>query len=64
MAYTTINKSTDYFNTVTYQGSGGNNFAISSLDFAPNLTWIKRMTSTQNHFLFDGKSLTFNPTSF
>jgi len=53
MAYTTINKSTDYFNTVTYQGSGGNNFAISSLDFAPNLTWIKRMTSTQNHFLFD-----------
>ena len=53
MAYTTIDKPSDYFNTVTYQGSGGNNFAISSLDFAPNLTWIKRMTSTQNHFLFD-----------
>ena len=54
MSYTNgLDKPSDYFDTVTYQGSGGNNFAISSLDFAPNLTWIKRMTSTQNHFLFD-----------
>ena len=57
MAYTDIDKPSDYFNTVTYTGngtaigSGGN--AITGVGFQPDWVWIKDRTSTNNHNLFD-----------
>ena len=47
MAYSSIVKPTDYFVTKLYTGNGGTN-NITGLDFAPNLVWIKRRTSS-NH---------------
>ena len=52
MAYTTINKSTDYFNTKLYTGNGGTN-ALTGVGFEPSLTWIKQRNGTENHALFD-----------
>jgi hypothetical protein len=41
MAYTTINKSTDYFNTKLYTGTGASQ-SITGVGFQPDWTWIKR----------------------
>ena len=53
MAYTTINKGTDNFNTATWTG---NNTArsITGVGFQPDLTWLKSRTQTYNHILTDG----------
>jgi len=40
MAYTTINKGSDYFNTVTYTGNGGTQ-SVTGVGFQPNWCWIK-----------------------
>ena len=53
MVYTTINKSTDYFNTKLYTGNGTTDTAITGVGFQPDLTWFKGRTNTENHFLFD-----------
>ena len=50
MAYTTINKSTDYFNTVLYTGNFSTN-AITGVGFAPDFVWIKERSSTSSHVL-------------
>jgi len=52
MAYTTINKSTDYFNTKLYTGNGGTQ-NIAGLDFKPDWTWIKGRSNNHHHALFD-----------
>ncbi len=52
MAYTTINKSTDYFNTKLYTGNGGTQ-SITGVGFQPDFTWIKNRSATENHFLQD-----------
>ena len=53
MAYTTINKSTDYFNTKPYTGNGGTN-AITGVGFQPDWTWIKnRSQGSTNHRITD-----------
>jgi hypothetical protein len=52
MAYTTINKSTDYFNTKLYTGNGSTQ-SISSVGFAPDLVWIKDRDATGYHFWTD-----------
>ena len=61
MAYTTIDKPTDYFETVLYTGNGastpsgsGSTQTISSLDFAPDWVWLKdRTQSGHNNNLAD-----------
>jgi len=53
MAYTTINKSTDYFNTKLYTGNSTDNHAITGVNFQPDLVWIKRRNQAANHNLFD-----------
>ena len=40
MAYTTINKPSDYFNTVTYTGNGGTQ-SVTGVGFQPDWCWIK-----------------------
>ena len=52
MPYTTINKSTDYFNTKLYSGTGSSQ-AITGVGFQSDWTWIKQRTSTQEHWLVD-----------
>ena len=52
MAYTTINKSTDYFNTKLYTGNGSTQ-SITGVGFQPDWTWIKHRNGTGWHNLFD-----------
>jgi len=52
MAYTTINKSTDYFNTKLYTGNSSTQ-TISSVGFQPDFTWIKHRSGATAHMLFD-----------
>ena len=53
MAYTTINKSTDYFNTKLYTGTGSTR-SVTGVGFKPDFTWIKnRVKADSNHFLLD-----------
>ena len=52
MAYTTIDKPSDYFNTKLYTGTG-NSHAISGVGFSPNWVWLKSRSTTQNHILTD-----------
>ena len=55
MAYTTINKSSDYFNTKLYNGTGSSN-AVTGVGFQPDFTWIKRRNSATNHHLHNAIS--------
>jgi hypothetical protein len=52
MAYTTINKSDEYFNTKLYTGNDTTN-AITGVNFQPDLVWIKGRDSAYNHQLVD-----------
>ena len=53
MAYTTINKFTDYFNTVTYSGNGSNNHTITGVGFNADFVWNKLKNGNDDHRLFD-----------
>ena len=52
MAYTTINKHTDYFNTVLYSGNSSTN-NITGVGFQPDWLWIKARNYGENHVLYD-----------
>ena len=52
MAYTTINKSGDYFNTKLYTGTGSSN-ALTGVGFQPDWVWIKCRDDSHNHKVFD-----------
>ena len=52
MAYSTINKHTDHFNTKLYTGNGSTN-AVTGVGFAPDFTWIKSRSHAANHYLYD-----------
>ena len=52
MAYTTINKSTDYFNTKIFTGNGGTN-AITGVGHQPDLVWLKNRSTTDSYSLYD-----------
>ncbi len=52
MAYTTINKSTDYFNTKLYTGTGSTQ-SITGVGFQPDWTWIKNRSTTHDNILTD-----------
>ena len=53
MAYTTIDKSSDYFNTKLYTGTGTSPLSITGVGFQPDFLWIKRRNSSGNHRLTD-----------
>jgi len=53
MAYTTIDKPTDYFNTVLYTGNGSNGHAITGVGFQPDWVWIKGRSVAENHNVYD-----------
>jgi hypothetical protein len=53
MAYTTIKKPSDYFNTKLYTGNGSDAHSITGVGFQPDFVWIKNRDGTWNHALFD-----------
>ena len=52
MAYTTVNKSTDYFNTKLYTGNGGTQ-SVTGVGFQPDFTWLKSRSNSQDSELYD-----------
>ena len=67
MAYTTINKSTENFNTKLYTGNAGTQ-SITGVGFQPDLTWIKRRNTTGGNMWTDAvrgvtKTIISNETS-
>ena len=52
MAYTTINKSTDYFNTKLWSGNGSSQ-ALTGVGHQTDMVWIKSRTDTRKHNLYD-----------
>ena len=53
MAYTTINKSKDHFNTVTFTGTNGSGQSITGVGFQPDWLWIKHRTDVSTHRIQD-----------
>ena len=51
MAYTTINKSSEHFNTVLWEGNNTQGRQITGVGFEPDLVWLKNRTSSANHGL-------------
>ena len=52
MAYTAINKSTDYFNTKTWSGNNSTQ-SITGVGFAPDLVWTKARNGANSHIWYD-----------
>ena len=52
MPYTNINKSSLYFNTLTYTGTGSTN-TKTGVGFQPDWIWIKNRSGTEDHLLMD-----------
>jgi len=52
MAYTPIDKSDDYFNTVLYTGNGSVR-TITGVGFQPDWVWVKDRSSANYHYLYD-----------
>ena len=52
MAYTTINKSTDYFNTKLWAGNGSSQ-ALTGVGHQTDMVWIKSRTDTRKHNMYD-----------
>ena len=68
MAYTDIDKPSDYFNTLLYTGNNANR-SFTGVGFQPDLTWVKARNNTTWHLLYDavrtagtGKELHSNST--
>jgi hypothetical protein len=53
MAYTDIDKPTDYFNTKLHTGDGGGSGSSTGIGFQPDMVWSKSRTEALNHTLFD-----------
>ena len=53
MAYTTINKSTDYFEPIIFTASNASSNTVSGMGFQPDLIWWKNREQTYPHFLYD-----------
>jgi hypothetical protein len=52
MAYSSIVKPTDYFNTKLYTGNGSTQ-ALTGVGFQPDWVWIKNRTEDYEHTIFD-----------
>ena len=52
MAYTTINKSTDHFNTKLYAGNGSTQ-SITGVGFQPDWVWVKCRNNGKHHSVYD-----------
>jgi hypothetical protein len=53
MAYTTINKSSDFFNTVLYTGNNSSPRTITGVGFQPDMNWSKIRSESNDHWVSD-----------
>ncbi len=53
MAYTTINKSTDYFNTTLWTGDGNSTQNITGTGFNADWIWLKGRSGAGDHQIYD-----------
>ena len=53
MAYTDIDKSDEYFNTVLYTGDSASPKSITGVGFKPDFVWSKSRSTAENHNLYD-----------
>ena len=53
MAYTTIDKPDEYFNTLIYTGNGTSGRSVTGVGFQPDWVWIKNRSDTDPYKLFD-----------
>ena len=53
MAYTTIDKPSDYFNTVLYTGNASTSRGITGIGFQPDWNWTKSRSHSEWHVLQD-----------
>ena len=53
MAYTTIDKPSDYFNSILWSGNGTDGRGITGVGFQPDWVWVKNRNSTGWHNVFD-----------
>ena len=51
MAYTTIDKPEDHFNTILYSGNSGTSRALTGVGFKPGFLWIKRRNASERNLL-------------
>ena len=68
MAYTTIKKPSDYFNTVTWTGNATDDRSITGVGFKPDWVWYKERSNVGDHTVHDivrgaGERLFPNDTS-
>jgi len=66
MAYTTVNKSSDYFNTKLYTGDGNTPRSLTGVGFRPDWIWTKERSSTSSHNSTDvvrGANVSMNQNS-
>jgi len=64
MAYTTINKSTDYFNTLLYTATGTQ--SVTGAGFQPDMSWVKTRSAASSHYIADsvrGATKTISPNN-
>jgi len=52
MAYSPIDKSSDYFSTKLYDGTGSS-LALTGVGHQPDMVWLKNRSSSANHFIVD-----------
>ena len=53
MAYSSITKPSDYFNTKLWTGNGTDNNGITGVGFQPDMVWLKQRDGTNWHTVFD-----------
>jgi len=53
MAYTTINKPSDYFNTILYTGDNSSPRTITGVGFQPDMNWSKIRSESNDHWVSD-----------
>ena len=53
MAYTDIDKPSDYFNTVLYTGNNTDNTSITGVGFQPDWVWLKARNQADYHYSMD-----------
>jgi hypothetical protein len=53
MAYTDIDKPSDYFNTVTWTGTSDATTSVTGVNFQPDFIWIKNRVVADDHMLYD-----------
>ena len=54
MSYTNgLDKPSDYFNTVTWTGTGDPTTSVTGVNFQPDFVWIKNRNVADDHTLHD-----------